>query len=83
MCVCVCVCVQVNCLTCKAIHEGINCQEYQDDLRRRAADDEAAKATQEMLDVSAHTHTHTHTHTDALSLSENGRGWGGNEMSIL
>ena len=54
-CVCVCVCVQVNCLTCKAIHEGINCQEYQDDLRRRAANDEAAKATQEMLDVSTHT----------------------------
>ena len=53
---CIHICVhwgvwQVNCLTCKAIHEGINCQEYQDDLRRRAANDEAAKATQDMLDV--------------------------------
>ena len=54
-------CLQVNCLTCKAIHEGINCQEYQDDLRRRAANDEAAKATQEMLDVRKHTHTLTLT----------------------
>ena len=48
-----CVRLQVNCLTCKAIHEGVNCQEYQDDLKRRAANDEAAKATQEMLQVSS------------------------------
>ena len=51
VCLCVCVCVQVNCLTCKAIHEGMNCQEYQEDLKTRAANDEAAKATQEMLEV--------------------------------
>ena len=45
------VCAKTNCLLCKAIHEDMNCQEYQDDLKRRAANDEAAKATQKMLDV--------------------------------
>ena len=45
-------CKKQNCLTCKAIHEGMNCQEYQDDLERKAANDEAAKATKEMLEVS-------------------------------
>ena len=45
------VCVKRNCLLCKAIHEGMNCQEYQEDLKRRAANDAAAKATQEMLEV--------------------------------
>lgn len=45
------ICRKVNCLLCKAIHEGMDCQEYQDDLKRRAANDEAAKATQEMLKV--------------------------------
>ena len=45
------ICHKVNCLLCKAIHEGMDCQEYQDDLKRRAANDEAAKATQEMLNV--------------------------------
>jgi len=45
------VCKKRNCLLCKAIHEGMDCKEYQDDLKRRAANDEAAKATQEMLEV--------------------------------
>ena len=44
-------CTKRNCLLCKAIHEGMNCQEYQDDLKRRAANDAAAKATQDMLEV--------------------------------
>lgn len=29
----------------------MNCQEYQDDLKRRAANDEAAQETQKMLEV--------------------------------
>ncbi len=45
-------CQKRNCLLCKAIHEGMNCQEYQDDLKRRAANDEAAKQTQQMLEAS-------------------------------
>ena len=45
------VCNKKNCILCKAIHEGMNCQQYQDDLKRRAANDQAAKATQEMLEV--------------------------------
>ena len=38
-------------MLCKAIHEGMNCQEYQDDLKRKANNDEAEKKTQEMLEV--------------------------------
>ena len=45
------ICNHRNCLTCKAIHEDKNCQEYQDDLKRDAANDEAARKTQEMLEV--------------------------------
>lgn len=45
------VCQQRNCLTCKAIHFPVNCKEYQDDLKRNAANDEAAKKTQEYLEV--------------------------------
>ncbi|CAB4025024.1 ranBP-type and C3HC4-type zinc finger-containing 1-like [Paramuricea clavata] len=44
------VCQQRNCLTCKAIHFPVNCKEYQDDLKRNAANDEAAKKTQEYLE---------------------------------
>lgn len=46
------VCKQPNCLTCKAIHADMNCREYQDDLKRRAQNDEAAKQTQQFLEVS-------------------------------
>ena len=45
------ICNKTNCLTCKAIHEGMNCKEYQDDLARKAANDEAARATKEFLEV--------------------------------
>ena len=45
------VCTKTNCILCNAIHEGMNCKEYQDDVKRKAANDEAAKATQEMLEV--------------------------------
>ncbi|NP_001408183.1 ranBP-type and C3HC4-type zinc finger-containing protein 1 isoform j [Mus musculus] len=43
------VCTRVNCLLCKAIHEHMNCREYQDDLALRAQNDVAARQTTEML----------------------------------
>ncbi|XP_052713059.1 ranBP-type and C3HC4-type zinc finger-containing protein 1-like isoform X1 [Crassostrea angulata] len=43
------VCKKENCLTCKAIHEGMNCKEYQEDLRIRSSNDKAAKQTNKML----------------------------------
>uniref|UniRef100_A0A8C3IX82 RanBP-type and C3HC4-type zinc finger-containing protein 1 n=1 Tax=Chrysemys picta bellii TaxID=8478 RepID=A0A8C3IX82_CHRPI len=43
------VCQKVNCLLCKAIHENMNCKEYQDDLKLRAQNDQAARQTTEML----------------------------------
>ena len=45
------VCTKPNCLTCKAIHADMNCKEYQDDLKRRAQNDEAARQTQQFLEV--------------------------------
>ena len=45
------VCNKQNCLTCKAIHEGMNCKEYQEDLLRRSANDQAAKKTKLTLEV--------------------------------
>ena len=45
------VCGKTNCILCNAIHEGMNCKEYQDDLKRLAENDLAAKATQDMLEV--------------------------------
>ena len=45
------VCGKRNCLTCKAIHDNMSCQEYQDDLKRRARSEDAARKTQEMLEV--------------------------------
>ncbi|XP_067882073.1 ranBP-type and C3HC4-type zinc finger-containing protein 1-like, partial [Heterodontus francisci] len=46
------ICFKLNCLLCKAIHEGMNCKQYQDDLRSRALNDSAARRTTEMLKVS-------------------------------
>ncbi|KAJ6655867.1 hypothetical protein lerEdw1_004637 [Lerista edwardsae] len=47
------VCDKVNCLLCQscpqAIHENMNCKEYQDDLRIRAQNDKAAQQTTNML----------------------------------
>ncbi|XP_059262708.1 ranBP-type and C3HC4-type zinc finger-containing protein 1 isoform X2 [Mustela nigripes] len=43
------VCFHVNCLLCKAIHEQMNCKEYQEDLALRAQNDVAARQTTEML----------------------------------
>ncbi|XP_076864984.1 ranBP-type and C3HC4-type zinc finger-containing protein 1 [Brachyhypopomus gauderio] len=45
------ICNETNCLLCKAIHKDMNCKEYQDDLRIRAANDIAAKRTTEMLEM--------------------------------
>ena len=47
-------CKKRNFLLCRAIHEGTNCQEYQEDLKRRAENDTAANATQDMLEVCVH-----------------------------
>ncbi|KAM5157644.1 ranBP-type and C3HC4-type zinc finger-containing protein 1-like [Mantella aurantiaca] len=43
------VCEVENCLTCKAIHSGMDCKQYQDDLRIRALNDTAARQTSDML----------------------------------
>ncbi|KAL6112270.1 rbck1 [Pungitius sinensis] len=43
-------CQQVNCILCRAIHEGMNCKDYQDDLRIRAENDQAAQQTKQMLE---------------------------------
>ncbi|XP_063780814.1 ranBP-type and C3HC4-type zinc finger-containing protein 1-like [Pseudophryne corroboree] len=43
------ICTAENCLICKAIHDGMNCREYQDDLRIRAQNDAAARQTSDML----------------------------------
>ena len=45
------ICAKENCLTCKAIHQGLNCQQYQEELKIRAQNDDAAKQTQDMLEV--------------------------------
>lgn len=44
------ICGRNNCLTCKAIHPDQTCKDYQDDLRIRAENDDAAKKTQAVLD---------------------------------
>ncbi|XP_078086378.1 ranBP-type and C3HC4-type zinc finger-containing protein 1 isoform X2 [Mustelus asterias] len=43
------ICSKLNCLLCKEIHQGMNCKQYQDDLRNRALNDSAARRTTEML----------------------------------
>ncbi|XP_052060904.1 ranBP-type and C3HC4-type zinc finger-containing protein 1-like isoform X1 [Mytilus californianus] len=43
------ICKKENCMTCKAIHEGVNCKKYQDDLQSPANNNAAAKRTKEML----------------------------------
>ena len=41
-----------GCVCCQAIHNGMNCKDYQDDLRIRAENDKAAQQTSQMLEVS-------------------------------
>lgn len=43
-------CGEINCILCRAIHEGMNCKDYQDDLRIRAENDQAAQKTKQMLE---------------------------------
>lgn len=43
-------CNEVNCILCRAIHQGMTCKDYQDDLRIRAENDQAAQQTKQMLD---------------------------------
>ncbi|RXN17328.1 ranBP-type and C3HC4-type zinc finger-containing 1-like protein [Labeo rohita] len=45
------VCKKHNCLLCKAIHEGMNCKQYQDDIAARAINDSAARRTRDLLKV--------------------------------
>ncbi|XP_067856349.1 ranBP-type and C3HC4-type zinc finger-containing protein 1-like isoform X2 [Heptranchias perlo] len=47
-------CEKKNCLLCKAIHEGMDCKQYQDDLKIRAENNQAAKQTAEMLTALLH-----------------------------
>ncbi|XP_004547698.1 ranBP-type and C3HC4-type zinc finger-containing protein 1 [Maylandia zebra] len=43
-------CDETNCILCRAIHKDMNCKDYQDDLRVRAENDEAAQKTKQMLE---------------------------------
>lgn len=48
-------CDKTNCLTCQAQHPDMTCKQYQDDLKIRAENDEAARKTQEMIQVGFYT----------------------------
>lgn len=43
-------CKETNCILCRAIHNDMNCKDYQDDLRIRAENDLAAQKTKQLLD---------------------------------
>nr|CBN80801.1 RanBP-type and C3HC4-type zinc finger-containing protein 1 [Dicentrarchus labrax] len=43
-------CDETNCILCRAIHNDMNCKDYQDDLRIRAENDQAAQQTKQMLE---------------------------------
>lgn len=45
------ICDETNCILCRAIHKGMNCKDYQDDLRIRAENDQAAQKTKQMLET--------------------------------
>ncbi|KAK7877836.1 hypothetical protein WMY93_031508 [Mugilogobius chulae] len=45
------ICDETNCILCRAIHNGMNCKDYQDDLRLRAENDQAAQKTKKMVDT--------------------------------
>lgn len=47
------VCKKENCLTCKAIHMGKNCRQYQEDLEILSRNDENARITRESITVSS------------------------------
>ncbi|XP_066907673.1 uncharacterized protein [Halyomorpha halys] len=43
------VCTHINCLTCQAIHEGLNCKQFQEQLNTNSDMNIEAKRTKEML----------------------------------
>lgn len=45
-----------GCVCRQAIHKDMNCKDYQDDLRIRAENDQAAQQTRQMLEVSEQMH---------------------------
>ncbi|CAL9704979.1 unnamed protein product [Knipowitschia caucasica] len=44
------ICDETNCILCRAIHADMNCKDYQDDLRIRADNDQAAQKTKQMVE---------------------------------
>lgn len=46
----------------QAIHKDMNCKDYQDDLRLRAENDQAAQKTKQMLEVGQRLLSHSLTH---------------------
>ena len=46
------ICKHLNCIVCRVIHEGKTCKQYQDDIRLKAQNDDDARQTQAMIDVS-------------------------------
>ncbi|XP_072308693.1 ranBP-type and C3HC4-type zinc finger-containing protein 1 [Eucyclogobius newberryi] len=45
------ICDETNCILCRAIHKDMNCKDYQEDLRIRAENDQAAQKTKQMVDA--------------------------------
>ncbi|XP_044268651.1 uncharacterized protein LOC123013867 [Tribolium madens] len=43
------VCRKMNCLTCQAIHSGLNCKQYQEKMTQESEVDEDARRTKEMV----------------------------------
>ncbi|XP_063236176.1 uncharacterized protein LOC134538684 isoform X2 [Bacillus rossius redtenbacheri] len=44
------VCHKVNCLTCQAIHDDVNCKQYQEKVKQASETDADARRTREMLE---------------------------------
>uniref|UniRef100_A0A8D9ETE8 RanBP-type and C3HC4-type zinc finger-containing protein 1 n=1 Tax=Cacopsylla melanoneura TaxID=428564 RepID=A0A8D9ETE8_9HEMI len=44
------VCTHLNCLTCQAIHDGLNCKQYQDHMKADSESNQDARRTRDMLD---------------------------------
>lgn len=45
------ICSLSNCLTCQAIHDGLNCQQYQDQMKNDSDTNQDAKQTKDMLEA--------------------------------
>ncbi|KDR15364.1 RanBP-type and C3HC4-type zinc finger-containing protein 1 [Zootermopsis nevadensis] len=44
------VCRRINCLTCQAIHDGVNCKQYQEQVKQESETNAEARRTKEMLE---------------------------------